>query len=262
MRVLHHQAVQLTSRREAGAAEQVTFNAYGRRFDLALTPNERIRRAITSANSTTMPFEGTSKACRGRGCASRAAPAAGAACSIDGQELYAIEAAQDIAGSTDEPLNATGSASVIYRLADAVLPLDEMTCEIAVADPDEPPPTAAAAFKQLSLELHAIGRAARSHEAGANRRGRRLRVLHPSSLGASPEDAIVARMNIVDGIFSTQLGVKISLAPLRHFHDSERPLHEVEGVGPARGGAHFPPQLLVAARAGPHASHDGPRPRR
>jgi hypothetical protein len=33
------------------------------------------------------------------------------------------------------------------------------------------------------------------------------------STGSSPEDTIISRMNIVDGIFSSQLGVKISLAP-------------------------------------------------
>jgi hypothetical protein len=40
---------------------------------------------------------------------------------------------------------------------------------------------------------------------------------------STPEDAIVARMNIVDGIFSTQLGIKISLAPLTLFRTSNDP---------------------------------------
>ena len=44
---------------------------------------------------------------------------------FDGQELYAIEAAQDLAGSTVEPLNATGAAPVGLSARRRVLPPDE-----------------------------------------------------------------------------------------------------------------------------------------
>ncbi len=40
---------------------------------------------------------------------------------------------------------------------------------------------------------------------------------------STPEDAIVARMNIVDGIFSSQLGVKVSLGTPTLFRSASDP---------------------------------------
>jgi len=212
LRVLHHQVIQVTSRPEVGSAERLSFNAYGRRFELSVAPNERIRRAITTRRSQTMPFEGTVEGVPGSWVRITRSPSGWRGMLYDGQELYAIEAAQDIAGSTDEALNVSGAAPVIYRLADALLPPDEvLTCEIV--HPDADPPTAAAAFQSISSELHI--QAAQL----APMKQVRIGVVGDFefatllSTGASPEDTIISRMNIVDGIFSSQLGVKISLAP-------------------------------------------------
>src|SRR6185312_8673115 len=126
LRVLHHQAIQVSSRPEAGSTERLSFNAYGRRFELNVAPNERIRRAITTRGSTTMPLEGTVDGVPGSWVRITRSPSGLRGILYDGQELYAIEAAQDIAGSTDEALNVSGAAPVIYRLADALLPADEV----------------------------------------------------------------------------------------------------------------------------------------
>src|SRR5215510_12357626 len=153
LRVLHHQAIQVSSRPEAGSSERLTFNAYGRRFDLNVAPNERIRRAITTRGSQTMPLEGSVEGVPGSWVRITRSPSGWRGMLYDGQELYAIEAAQDIAGSTDEALNVSGAAPVIYRLADALLPADEvLACE--VVQPDADPPTAASAFQSISNELH------------------------------------------------------------------------------------------------------------
>ncbi len=221
LRVLHHQAIQMSSRTDVGVSERVSFDAYGRHFDLSVAPNERIRRAITTPGSRTMPLEGTVEGVPGSWVRITRSPSGWRGMLYDGQELYAIEAAQDIAGSTDEALKATGTAPVIYRLADALLPADEvLSCEIAQADPD--PPTAASAFKNLSGELHI--------QAAALAPMKQVRIgvvgdFEFSNLqtGASPEDTIISRMNIVDGIFSSQVGVKISLAPSVIFATSSDP---------------------------------------
>jgi reprolysin-like metallo-peptidase family M12B/uncharacterized protein DUF11 len=222
LRVLHHQAIQVNSRPEAGASERLTFTAYGRHFDLNIAPNERIRRAITTRGSQTMPFEGTVEGVPGSWVRITRSPSGWRGMLYDGQELYAIEAAQDIAGSTDETLNVSGAAPVIYRLADALLPPDEvLVCE--VVEPDADPPTAAAAFRSLSSELHI--QAAEL----APMKQVRIGVIGDFefatllSTGASPEDTIISRMNIVDGIFSSQLGVKISLAPSTIFTTANDP---------------------------------------
>ena len=222
LRVLHHQAIQVSSRPEAGSSEHLSFQAYGRRFDLNMAPNERIRRAITTPGSTTMPLEGTVEGVPGSWVRITRSPSGWRGMLYDGQELYAIEAAQDIAGSTDEALNVSGAAPVIYRLADALLPPDEvLACE--VVQPDADPPTAASAFQSMVSELHI--------QAAQLAPMKQVRVgvvgdfefATLLSTGASPEDTIISRMNIVDGIFSSQLGVKISLAPSVIFTTSSDP---------------------------------------
>ena len=221
LRVLHHQAIQLSSRPDVGSAERVTFDAYGRRFDLAVAPNERIRRSL-SAGSHTMPLEGTVEGAPGSWVRITRSPSGWRGMFYDGQELYAIEAAQDLAGSTEEALNVTGAAPIIYRLADAVLPPDEnMTCEIV--QPEADPPTAAAAFQDVTRELRI--QAAQLSPMKQVRIGvvGDFEFSNLSLSGASPEDAIVSRMNIVDGIFSSQLGVKISLAPSTIFRTASDP---------------------------------------
>jgi hypothetical protein len=222
LRVLHHQAIQMSSRPDVGSSERLSFNAYGRRFDLSVAPNERIRRAITARSSPTMPLEGTVEGVPGSWVRITRSPSGWRGMLYDGQELYAIEAAQDIAGSTEEALTVSGSAPVIYRLADALLPPDEvLSCEIVQADAD--PPTAASAFQSISSELHI-----QAAQLAAMKQVRigviaDFEFANLMSTGGSPEDVIVARMNIVDGIFSSQLGVKISLAPSTIFTSSSDP---------------------------------------
>jgi hypothetical protein len=209
-RVLHHESVQLESRAEVGAAEHLTFDAYGRRFELSVTPNERIRRGIASVNTRTMPLQGSVDGVPGSWVRITRSASGWRGLIFDGRGLYAIETAQDLAGFTVEPLDASGAAPIVYRLADAELPLDVMSCEIVQPDT---PPTAASAFESITHELHA--------QAAQLAAMKQVRVgvvgdyefVTQFAPGTTPEDAIVARMNIVDGIFTTQAGVKISLAP-------------------------------------------------
>lgn len=224
MRVLHHQAVQITSRAEIGATEHVTFEAYGRRFELSVAPNERIRRAMSVGNTNTMPLQGTVDGAAGSWVRITRSLSGWRGMIYDGTELYAIETAADVTGSTVEPLTVSGSAPVVYRLSDALLPLDVMTCEIVQPDA---PPTAASAFAKLSHELHVQ---AASAELSAMKQVRVgiigdfefVSLFSSPNLG-TPEDAIVARMNIVDGIFMSQTGIKMSLATPTLFHSASDP---------------------------------------
>ena len=162
----------------------VTFNAYGRRFDLALTPNERIRRAMHVRQLDHDAARGHVEGVPGSWVRITRSASGWRGMFFDGQELYAIEAAQDIARLDGRAAERHGLRPVVYRLADAVLPLETMTCEIAagaIRMSHRPPPPRHS--RGSSLELHAIGRAARSHEAGAHRRGGGPRVLHPCLAG-------------------------------------------------------------------------------
>ena len=104
------------------------------------------------------------------------------------------------------------------------MPVETMKCEVATPDSTpESPATAADAVEQLTSELHTFQIAAATAM-------RQLRVgvvadfeFVSQFTNSTPEDAIVARMNIVDGIFSTQLGVKISLGTPTLFRTATDP---------------------------------------
>lgn len=220
-RVLHHEAVQIATRADVGQAEHMTFDAYGRRFSLALKPNERIRRALPASRST-LPMLGAVEGIEGSWVRITRSPSGWRGMIFDGEDYYAVEPAEDVAGVTVQPLTVTGASPVVYRLRDALLPLGAMSCEIA--NPASTPGTAAAAMEQISAELQV--------EAAALTATKQVRVgvvgdyqfvQMFSSGSTTPEDAIVARMNIVDGIFTSQLGLKLSLAPSTLFRTSVQP---------------------------------------
>jgi hypothetical protein len=212
-RVLHHQSVAVSGEKGVGATERMSFEAYGRRFDLTLAPNERIRRALPAGATKTEPLQGSVDGMAGSWVRITRSASGLRGMLFDGQQMYAIEPAADVAAVAVQPLDASSGETVVYRLADALMPVETMTCEIAVPDATpESPPTAADALEQLSTELrtYKIAAVAAMKQAQVGVVGDYEFVTQFST--TQPEDAIVARMNIVDGIFSTQLGVKISLA--------------------------------------------------
>ena len=220
-RVLYHEAIQIKSSKGAGAAERMAFDAYGRHFEMSLTPNERIRRGLAAGDVLTVPLEGTLDGMAGSWARVTRSPSGVRGMMFDGHEMFAIEPAADVAGSTVQPVSATDTTPVVYRLTDALMPLDTMDCEIALP---EGTPTAAAAFDHVVHEL-----SAQTAELAATKQVR-VGVIGDFEFstqtftnGATPEDAIVARMNVVDGIFSSQLGVKVSLTPSTLFRTASDP---------------------------------------
>ncbi len=223
-RVLHHQSVEVSGEKGVGANERMRFEAYGRRFDLTLAPNERIRRGLPPGATKTEPLQGTVDGIPGSWVRITRSTSGLRGMLFDGQQMYAIEPAADVAAVAVQPLDAASGETVIYRLADAVMPVETMSCEIAVPDETpESPPTAEDALEQLSTELHTykIAAAAAMKQVRIGVVGDYEFVTQFST--TQPEDAIVARMNIVDGIFSTQLGVKVSLAPPTLFRTASDP---------------------------------------
>jgi hypothetical protein len=209
----------------------VTFDAYGRRFELSLSPNERIRRAM-SGETQTMPLQGTVDGIQNSWVRLTRGAGGWRGMIFDGQSLYAIEPASDLAGTTVEPLTVSGTAPVVYRLDDALLPVDQMSCEVVEAP--GAPSTAAEAFTHLSHELHVQAATAEATAMKQVRVGVVGDFEFASLFAGSTTtamDAVVARMNIVDGIFTSQLGVKMSLAPIQIFTNSNDPFSSQSAAG-------------------------------
>jgi hypothetical protein len=226
-RVLHHESVEVATRKGVGASEHLSFEAYGRRFDVTVSPNERIRRGMPAhLANTTMPLQGTVDGLPGSWVRITRSASGLRGMVFDGQEMYAIEPASEVAPVSVEPMSATSGETVVYRLSDALMPVETMKCELAKPDSTpESPPTAADALEQLSSELHAFQIEAAATQLKQVRVGviGDFEFVSQFTGSSTPEDAIVARMNIVDGIFSTQLGVKVSLATPTLFRTATDP---------------------------------------
>src|SRR5690606_21754732 len=140
----------------------------------------------------------------------------------DGEEVYAIEPEADvadaIAGSADE----AGSNPVVYRLSDALPPLTDQFCDVAEASGAGAANTALDVYKAAVADV-------RLHAADYPSRQVRVSVVadyefaQAFRFGISPEEAIVSRMNVVDGIFTSQLGMKVELATPTIFRDPNDP---------------------------------------
>jgi hypothetical protein len=233
-RVLHHEAVEVATRKGLGASEHLSFEAYGRRFEVTVSPNERIRRGMpASLAGHTMPLQGTVDGLAGSWVRLTRSASGLRGMVFDGRDMYAVEPASEVAPVSVEPMNAGSDGTVVYRLSDALMPGQTMRCELAKPDPTpQSPQTAADAFQQLTSELHLF------QEASATA----LKQVRIGVVGdfefvnrfvapSTPEDAIVARMNVVDGIFTSQLGVKVTLATPTLFRTASDPFTKSDSSG-------------------------------
>ena len=227
-RILHHEALEIAAEKRAGAREQVSFEAYGRRFDLELEPNERVLRALGKRTGAT-PLRGTVEgATKSWVRLTRSGNGRWHGMFSDGVDVYAVEPAADVSEALVQPADARGS--VIFRLSDAVLPTGAAHCG-TVMQGDQP--TALEALESMGAEAGAAQTAAGATADGASASPTKrllVGVVADSEFarffdgqGTGAEQAIVQRMNIVDGIFSSQLGVRIELAAPTVFRAANDP---------------------------------------
>lgn len=229
-RVLHHEAVEVATRKGVGASEHMSFEAYGRRFDVTVAPNERIRRGVPAGlAASTMPMAGTVDGLPGSWVRITRSASGLRGMVFDGHDMYAVEPASEVAPVSVEPMDAASNGTVVYRLSDALMPVETMRCELAKPDSTpESPATAADALNQLTSELHILQSQAETAAATALKQVRvgvvgDYEFVSQFVAPATPEDAIVARMNIVDGIFTSQVGVKVTLATPTLFRTASDP---------------------------------------
>src|SRR5262249_24461230 len=123
----------------------------------------------------------------------------------DGRELYAIEPAADLADALVQPLTTSGSDTVMYRLADALMTVGPNFCETLAADtapPGDPNNSAAVPGSPTALMVYQALAADLNPSASAFP-GKRLLTgvvadyAFASRFSDDPEGAIIARMDIV-----------------------------------------------------------------
>ncbi len=225
-KVLYHESVKIETRAGGNGRKYMRLDAYGKRFELTLAPNEGIRAAVPPGRTDIEPLAGTVDGQTGSWVRITRTRAGWRGMLFDGHELYAIEPAADLADSLVQPLTASSpTAPVMYRLADALMSVEPGFCGTANADEAAAPgatqekTTALKVFKAIAADL-----SAQSGSYPAERLMMGVVADYEfASLFDDPAGAIIARMDIVDGIFSTQVGVKISLAPVTLITTAQEP---------------------------------------
>jgi len=189
------------TRASKGSAASLEFTAFGRGFRLQLSNNERL--AQVAAGSSLELYKGTIEG----------APGSWARISVhdglprgmiwDGRELYIVDAAPD-------GVNLGAAGTVMFKLSDAVLERGVSLDGDAVAAPRD----AAAAYDSMIGELRANKQVL---QASVATEGVEISVLGDAAYLArysneiEARDAILTRLNNVDGIFSSQVGVEIQV---------------------------------------------------
>jgi hypothetical protein len=194
----------LASQKSDAGEPRIAFAAFGRQFELTLAPNTRLieQLAAAKAESSLRLYRGSVAGIEKSWVRLAAKGEALQGMIWDGSELYVIE-------SPD-----AGGATIIFRLADVLIEQGATACASGSSTGQQ---KADAAFESLLGELK--NAPAIMQAAGATRR------LTISALGdaeflqrhaseAEARDAIAARLNNVDGIFSSQLGVEIRVGAL------------------------------------------------
>jgi hypothetical protein len=194
------------AQRKAGdGGRQLRFDAFGRRFEIALAANTRLM-ASKPAQSQLELYRGSIEGVAGSWVRLATKGDALHGMMWDGAQLYAIEPASEVGDALDQA-PADESQTIVFRLADVT-----MDPAAAACGAESLPAKASEAYASLTTELKNSTVAMQA--AGATRR------LELSALGDSrfharygseqdARDEILTRLNNVDGIFSTHLSIEI-----------------------------------------------------
>lgn len=213
-------------------SRQLKFDAYGRRFELALEPNETLERARNTINPTSVVGLYRGQLTGIDGSWARIATNGSKVHGLiwDGAELYVIEPSDSIRDSLVPPLDASKTQTVLFRLADTLVDAGASMCAVDT-DSDATHATGGdAAYHSLTRELDTLKRGAALMQSGAAGMRLELSVIGDAKFRAQFDteaeavDAMLVRLNNVDGIFSTQLGVEIQVPTVQVFDSSNDPL--------------------------------------
>jgi uncharacterized repeat protein (TIGR01451 family) len=185
------------------------FDALGQAFALALEPNARLDPMLATLGRPdgVIAYRGELAGKPGSWARIVMTPDGPSGLIADGVEFYALEARRDGSG---------GTASVIYRLSDVYV--EPGTLECAAADMDGTDAASALAIMAEEFEPLAAQGATLNLDIGV------VADFEFSNLfGTNTEAELLTRFNTVDGIFSEQIGVQITVAEVDVFRNADDP---------------------------------------
>ncbi|HLA71242.1 MAG TPA: M12 family metallo-peptidase [Steroidobacteraceae bacterium] len=188
-------------RASKGDAATLDFSAFGRGFRLQLSTNQRLTQ-FTDGSSLQL-YKGTLEGVPGSWARISVHDGLPRGMIWDGRELFIVDAAA-------EAVNYGAAGTVMFKLSDAVLERGVSFTGDAVETPRNP----AAAYGAMIGELRARTQAL---QAGVATEGVEISILGDATYlarfasEAEARDAILTRLNNVDGIFSSQVGVELQV---------------------------------------------------
>jgi len=193
-----------------GEPAVVEFNAFSRDFALELEPNARLARGAARLGADAGAYRGTVAGKPRSWARIVLTPGGLSGLVFDGETLYGID-------SGDVSADAVDDAPAMFRLADVYFAPGELGCDVDGAAAAVDGEQAIAALEQEFAALAAAG-AMLSLDLGAV-----ADFEFSQAFGANAETALLTRLNNVDGIFSEQLGVQITVAEVDIFTSSDDP---------------------------------------
>lgn len=188
------------------------FDAYGKRFNLLLERNARVMQ-YAGGNGTA--YLGSLAQLPGSWVRLTRTGSDLHGLLWDGAELYVVEPAVEAQAFMVTPAAAVPGTHVIYRLSDTLVDLGPGYCSAVDDASSDPAATGLTTFKAMTAELKS--QLVLQQAAGATR-SLTLSALGDASFLAryasatAARDAVLVRLNNVDGIFSGQVGVELRIS--------------------------------------------------
>ena len=220
-RILYFEPVQLAAPNSVGQQKssptrELQFDAYGRRFVVTIEPNDKLSPLLQSKSgaSDLALYRGRVNGASGSWARLSVADGKIQGMLWDGSELYVIEPVEALQDSLPATPSTDPDATAIFRLKDVVMTPGAASCG---ADASSAASKGSDAYHSMLAELK--GSPAIMQAAGASRR------LEISALGDGlfmsrfgndtvAREEILRRLNNIDGIFSSQLGIEIGVASI------------------------------------------------
>lgn len=193
------------------ASRGTRLTAFGRNFDLVLEDNGRLLRKISPAAhrkiAATTLLRGTVKDAPGSWVRLSLSNGAYEGAIWDGNELYLIEARATLASALQDPKRDAAARSFIYRFSDTQGGLGARSCALDASA--QPVSKGLSGYRKVITELQS----AASAQPAAGTREIEVSMVgdyeFTSQEGPNALARMVSLMNVVDGIFSSQVGVSI-----------------------------------------------------
>ncbi|HET9475051.1 MAG TPA: M12 family metallo-peptidase [Steroidobacteraceae bacterium] len=207
-----------------------SFEAYGRQFSLALGDNERVLEKLPAQRKQELQryrlMRGTLQGQPGSWVRLTESAAGIEGAIWDGHDLYAVTTYERIAALLTTPLEVRPDQTVVYRLSDARDLLPQNFCALDAS---------AGVAKQSALDQYRALVADLESTADANITQQiEIALLADSdfaaSQGADPTAVMLARLNIVEGIFSEQVGLLVLATDVRVMPAASDPFTSKNGT--------------------------------